>query len=148
MAVCLSAGPATDGLERNSGWVTTEFTFFLFIVQCKCPFLFHTRPWNPSELSHGLYSLEVKWSEVAQLCLTLCNPVDCGLPGSSIHGILHAGILEWIAISFSRGSSQPRDRTWVSRITGRRFTVWATREAQGLILLNKNFWDPCCLQSP
>ena len=50
-------------------------------------------------------------SEVAQSCLTLCNPVDCSLPGSSIHGILQARILEWVAISFSRGSSQPRDRT-------------------------------------
>ena len=44
-------------------------------------------------------------SEVAQLCLTLCDPVDCNLPGSSVHGILQARILEWVAISFSRGSS-------------------------------------------
>ena len=49
-----------------------------------------------------------KESEVAQLCLTLCDPMDCSLPGSSIHGIFQARILEWIAISFSRGSSQPR----------------------------------------
>ena len=48
-------------------------------------------------------------SEVAQLCLTLCDPMDCSLPGSSIHGIFQARILEWVAISFSRGSSQPRD---------------------------------------
>ena len=47
-------------------------------------------------------------SEVAQSCLTLCDPVDCSLPGSSFHGILQAGILEWVAIYFSRGSSQPR----------------------------------------
>ena len=70
----------------------------------------------------------IKWSEVAQLCPTLCDPMDCSLPGSSIHGILQARILAWVAISFSRGSSPPRDRTWVSRIVGRRFTVWATRE--------------------
>ena len=70
-----------------------------------------------------------KESEVAQSCPTLCNPVDCSLPGSSIHGISEARILEWIAISFSRGSFQPRDGTWVSCITGKRFTVWATREA-------------------
>ena len=50
-------------------------------------------------------------------------------PGSSLHGILQARILEWVAISFSRGSSQPRDRTWVSHIAGRRFNLWATREA-------------------
>ena len=48
-------------------------------------------------------------SEVAQLCLTLCDPMDCNPPGSSVHGIFQARVLEWIAISFSRGSSQPRD---------------------------------------
>ena len=51
---------------------------------------------------------------VAQSCLTLCDPMDCILPGSSAHGILQARILEWVAISSSRGSSQPRDRTCVS----------------------------------
>ena len=68
-------------------------------------------------------------SEVAQSCPTLCNPVDCNPPSSSIHGILQEGILEWVAISFSRGSSWPRDRTQVSRIAGRLFNLWATREA-------------------
>ena len=66
-------------------------------------------------------------SEVAQSCPTLCDPRDCSLPGSSIHGIFQASVLEWVAISFSRGSFQPRDRTQVSRIVGRRFTLWATR---------------------
>ena len=73
-----------------------------------------------------------KWkseSEVAQLCPTLCNPMEGSLSGSAIHGIFHARILEWAAISFSRGSSQPRDRTRVSCVADRRFTVWATREA-------------------
>ena len=51
---------------------------------------------------------------VAQSCPTLCNPMDCSLPGSSVHGIFQASILEWVAISFSRGSSWPRDRTQVS----------------------------------
>jgi len=58
---------------------------------------------------------------VAQSCLTLCDPMDCSLPGSSFHGILQARVLEWVAISFSRGSSQPRDGTQVSRIPGRHF---------------------------
>ena len=49
--------------------------------------------------------------EVAQSCPTLCDPVDCSLPGFSIHEILQARILEWVTISFSRGSSRPRDRT-------------------------------------
>ena len=62
-----------------------------------------------------------KESEVAQSCLTLCDPMDWNLPGSSIHGIFQARVLEWVAISFSRGSSQHRDRTQVSRIVGRRF---------------------------
>jgi len=65
-------------------------------------------------------------AQLLQLCLTLCNPMDCSL---SVYGMLQARILEWVAISFSRGSSQPRDQTWVSLIAGRFFTVWATREA-------------------
>ena len=67
-------------------------------------------------------------SEVTQSCLTLCSPMDCGPPGSSVHGIFQARVLEWVAISFSRRSSQPRNRTQVSHIVGRCFTVWATRE--------------------
>ena len=66
---------------------------------------------------------------VTQLYPTLCDPIDCSTPGSSVHGILHARILEWVVISFSRGSSQPRDQTQVSCIAGRFFTIWATREA-------------------
>ena len=53
-------------------------------------------------------------SEVAQPCPTLCNPMDCGLPGSSIHGIFQARIMECVATPSSRGSSQPRDQTCVS----------------------------------
>ena len=55
--------------------------------------------------------------------------MDCSPPGSSVHGLLQARILDWVAIPFFRGSSQPRDRTWVSCTAGRFFTVWATREA-------------------
>ena len=73
-----------------------------------------------------------KKSEVAQSCPTLCDPMDCSPPGSSIHGIFQARILEWVAISFSRRSSWPRDWTWVSHIVGRRFTIWATREVRML----------------
>ena len=68
------------------------------------------------------------WSEVkSRSRIWLCDPMDCSLPGSSVHGIFQARILEWVAISFSR-SSRPRDQTQVSHIAGRRFTVWATRE--------------------
>ena len=58
--------------------------------------------------------------------------MDCRLPQSSIHGIFQARVLEWVAISFSRGSSWPRDRTWVSHIIGRHFTIWVTREVLSL----------------
>ena len=58
-----------------------------------------------------------------------CNPMDCRPPESSVHEILQARILEWVAIPFFRGSSQLRDPTWVSCITGRFFTIWATKEA-------------------
>ena len=58
---------------------------------------------------------------VAQSCPTLCNPKDCSPPGSSVHGIPQAGILEWVAMPFSRGSSWPRDQTRVSCTAGRFF---------------------------
>ena len=64
-----------------------------------------------------------KESEIAQSCPTLCDPMDCSLPGSSVYGIFQAIVLEWIAISFSKESSQPRDRTRVSHIVDRRFTI-------------------------
>ena len=77
-----------------------------------------------------LYTLWVLWLPVcvAQSCPTLCGPTDCSLPGSSVHGILQASILEWGAIPFSRRPSQPRDRRQVSCIAGGFFTVWASRE--------------------
>ena len=63
------------------------------------------------------------------MCLTLCDPLNCSSPGSSIHGIFQARVLEWVAISFFRRSSRPRDRTQVSHIAGRCFNFCATREA-------------------
>ena len=60
---------------------------------------------------------------VAQLCRTLCDPMDCSPPGSSVHGISQARILEWVAISCTRGSPQPRDRTQVSCTAGEFFTL-------------------------
>ena len=87
---------------------------------------------NISEcLAHGTIGIAIIQSKllVAQLCTTLCDPTDCSLPGSYTHAILQARILEWVAIPFSRGSSQPTDRTWVSCIAARFFTFWAAREA-------------------
>ena len=77
----------------------------------------------------GLQGVVVMWSEVkvAQSCPTLCDPMDY-----RVHGILQARILEWVAVPFSRGSSQPRDRTQVSCIADGFFTSWAIREAHDL----------------
>ena len=70
---------------------------------------------------------------VAQSCPTLCSSMDCSPPGSSAHGIFQARILEWVAISFSRESSQPRDQTrisYVSWLAGKFFTTCVTWEVQ------------------
>ena len=75
-----------------------------------CSFCKKEREWNRSVMSDS------------------CDPMDCSLPGFSVHGIFQARVLEWVAISFSRRSSLPRDWTRVSYIVGRCFTVWATRE--------------------
>ena len=85
-----------------------------------------------SIISHYFFALIIEESEieVTQSCLTLCRHVDCSPPSSSVHGILQARTLEWIAISFSRGSSPPRDWTQVSHTAGRRFNLCTTREAQ------------------
>ena len=79
--------------------------------------------------------------EVAQSCPTLCDPMDCSLPGSSVHGIFQAIVLECIAISFSKGSSQPRDRTQVFCIVDRRFTLVS------LIFLKRSLVFPILLSS-
>ena len=68
--------------------------------------------------------------------VVLCNPI-----GYTVHGILQARILEWVATPFTRGSSQPRDQTQVSRIAGGFFTSWATREATPIIdIANLGSW--------
>ena len=76
----------------------------------------------PESLGKPYFRHKVKSeSEVAQSCPILCDPMDCSLPGFSVHGIFQARIMEWVAISFSRRSSCPRDWTRVSRIVGRHF---------------------------
>ena len=80
----------------------------------------------------------------AQSCLTLYDLMDCSLPGSSVHGIFQARILDWIAVPFSRGSSQSRDQTRVSHIAGSLY-CWATREAPPNCV---NVVDNSALRSP
>ena len=103
-------------LSFTISWSLLKFMFVELVILSNYLILCHPLLWE--------------WSEViAQSCLTLCNPVDCSPLGSSVHGILQARILEWVAISFSRGSSQPRDRIRVSHIAGRWFNILATRAA-------------------
>ena len=112
LPVCKAAGTTVTLLEPS--WLEWELSYV-----------------GPEPALKQVHVIELpeSESEVAQSCPTLCDPVDCSLSGSSVHGIFQARVLEWIAISFSRGSSGPRNQTRVSHIAGRRFTVWATREA-------------------
>ena len=89
---------------------------------------------------------------VAELCPTLCDPLDCSPPSFSTHGILQARTLKWVAIPFSKRSSWPRDQTWASCIAVRFFTVWAIRETQRMFrvkldklscLINKRGLEKC-----
>ena len=113
------------------------------------PFHFHTQYNQLAKGTQGSYSPENALSpletvlkcesEVVQSCLTLCDPMICSLPGSSVHGLFQARVLEWISISFSRGSSLPRDWTEVSNVVCRCVTIRATREApETFLLLNKS----------
>ena len=87
--------------------------------------------------SSNIYFLYV-CAKSLQSYLSLCDSMNCSLPHSSVHGILQARILEWVAILFSRGSSRPRDWIWVSCITGRFSTVWATREVHKHSMVDPN----------
>ena len=102
-------------------------------------------PWTeePGRLLSLFISMHWE-SEVAQSRPTLCDPMGCSRPGSSVHEIFQARVLKWVAISFCRGSSHPRDRSRVSRTAGRCFTVWATREAKG----NGSPLQCSCLENP
>ena len=123
------ASPAVsaDGAHELDGWPPLEVTWFPE-KQILCSFLqeehfqlktllassptSHTPPCH----THTHTQLTCLESVHSVSCSTLCNPMDCSPPGSSVHVILQARILEWVAISFSRGSSPPRDRTCVSCI--------------------------------
>ena len=86
--------------------------------------------WDPPvrRKRQGFLFLKQRERELAQSCPTLCNPMDCCPPGSLVHGIFQAWILEWVAIPFFRGSSRPRDQTPVSCTAGRFFTIWTSKE--------------------
>ena len=97
-----------------------------------------TEPASSKAARFHLFFFLCTLAKLLQSCQTLCDPMDSSWPGSSVHGILQARILEWVAISCSRGSSQPRDQTCiphVSCIAGRLFTTSAIWEALSLYIL-------------
>ena len=88
-------------------------------------FLFSVTPSSTeNDKNYSLWLLSYKWSESCSVVSDFVTTIDC-----TVHGVLQARILQWVAIPFSRGSSQPRDRTQVSHIAGGLFTSWAIREA-------------------
>ena len=96
-------------------------------LMLRCWMWFLGKELGGAVFTRGMCAASIK-ALATQSCLTLCNPMDWGLPDSSAHGILQARILEWAAIPFSRGSSQPSDWTQVSSIAGRFFTISGIRE--------------------
>ena len=113
---CRQLGSSVRGIlqSRILEWVATSFSRV------------SSQPRNRCQVSHiagGFFISICCYCLVAKSCQTLCNPMNCSLPGFSIHGILQARILKWVDISFSRGSSQPRDQTQVPCIAGGFFTV-------------------------
>ena len=105
-------------------WSTRSGSVSLFQKICVCFVYIRQQGKNTCNVFPRITKSEVKF---AQLCPTLCKPLNY-----TVHGILQARILEWVAFLFSRGSSQPRDRTQVFCIADRFFTNWAIREAIGL----------------
>ena len=86
---------------------------------------------------------DLQFSSVQLLsCVWLCDPMDCSLPGSSVHGILQARILEWVAMPSSRGSSQPRDRTQVFYTAGRFFTTEPPEKPNTCVCDTWQQWPP------
>ena len=117
------------------------------LINIRASFKTQARPqvsWSKAVLFHYTWNFQTLsfWGLYlhAQSCLTLCDPMDSSPPGSSVHGILQARILEWAAIPFLRGSSQPRNQTRVSFIEGRFFTIWTTREDKQLYILRQFFF--------
>ena len=134
--------PLKTGTDILQGWAFSGDKMALGVLICETPsadslcsegvFSF----WTPRQEPENKQVMVKFWLTFLKgmkgslvVCPILCNPTDCNLSGYSDHGIFQARLLEWVAISFSRGSSWPRDQTQVSCIAGRRFTIWAIREA-------------------
>ena len=117
----------SEDISVREGMPTTKcfqvFPYFCVVKSVSLQPQSNGTVWNPGVLS-------------CSVCSTLCNPVDCSLPGSFVRGISQARILEWVAISYSKESSCPRDRACVSYIGRRILYYWATWE------IHENSWNP------
>ena len=131
----------------TSLWVCERDKFLLHLTRISAAPIQEYGWWRQPEARGTLTFIQWKLINISghvcaqslQSCPTLCDPMDCSLPGSSVHGILLARIVEWVTMPSYRGSSSSRDQTpvsCVSCIAGRFFTHWATLEAQSL---DKNF---------
>ena len=112
------------GVRKGKDCWVNRLSFHFYIWVCK--------PFNKAACTEQPMIRGKEWVKVKVKLLShvrLCDPMECSRSGSSVHGIFQARVLAWVPFSFSRGSSQPRDRTLVSCTVSRRFTVWATREA-------------------
>ena len=131
---CAAIHEVAKSRTRLSDWTELMFIYVCVFVYVYPHIFFVYSSMN----DHIGYFRILKESEcdIAQSCLTLCETMDCSLRGFSVHGVFQAWVLEWIAISFSRGSSRLRDQTQVSCIAGRYLTLWATRESPEPIQLS------------
>ena len=119
-------GKALDGSDHHTGVRCYLHQAGVVMKEIEGPAVLHT--WAPPSGP----CLTVDQTHVClscSSCLTLCDPMDCSSPGSSVPGIFLARVLEWVPISYSRGSFWPRDQTRISCIADRFFTIWDTREA-------------------
>ena len=121
----------------------------LVVVQLLSHVQLFVSPWTAECQAPQSFTISRKWSEVkiTQSCPILCDPMDCSLLGSSVHGILQARILEWVIIPFSMGSSRPRDWTCVFCIAGSFLTIWASREAQDSTVTHQHGLTDLCVSS-
>ena len=136
-------GKAWNVLERSQCWIfkylLVKIVFFVCLSYSFFPsfdfrhllstYYVPGTQFNTTVMVSSFNNLLEMKGLVAQPCLTLCDPMDYSPPGFSVHGILQARILDWVAIPFSRQSSQPKDWSQVSCIAGRFSTNWATSEA-------------------
>ena len=141
---CESPNPFYGPLRKN--YWSSVGTWGLFHSWHLTLFFFWPRKSESMEVKQTRHWIHIEML-VVQLYLTLCDLMDWGSPGSSVHGILQARILEWVAIPFSRRSSQTRDWTQVSSIAGRLFTFIQISHEAGHVVsyshLLKNF-PVCC----